>query len=108
MQGPDVGNLTVNSFALYMALLSIVAFIVVLALTLRAGKGYSDEDAEAHASEFGHTIKESHGGLPALLWVLYAFMLVWAVYYFVQHASEWAIIFAQGRAWIYRSYRHCL
>ena len=75
--------------------LGIIAIaILLLVLLLRSGHGYSVNDAESHASEYGGVIREGHGGMTSFLWVLFIFMAIWTVVYFIQHAAEFAIIFA--------------
>ena len=82
--------------ALFWTLGIIFAFIVTQILLLRSGHGYSVHDTEAHSTNFAGETKEGHGGLTAFLWFFYFVMFVWTVVYFVQHAGEFAIIFAGG------------
>ena len=89
-------NFTLGTEALYWTLTIIFAFLVTLVLILRSGHGYSVHDTEAHAMDYAGVIKEGHGGMTAFLWVFYIFMFIWTIVYFVQHASEFAIIFAGG------------
>jgi hypothetical protein len=89
-------NFTLGIDALYWTLTIIFAFLVTLILILRSGHGYSVHDTEAHSTNYAGTIKEGHGGMTAFLWVYFIFMFIWTVVYFVQHASEFAIIFAGG------------
>jgi diacylglycerol kinase len=89
-------NFTLGVDAVYWTLLIIFAFFFSLVLLLRSGRGYSVDDTEAHASEYGGVIKEGHGGMTAFLWVYFVFFLVWTVVYFAQHAGEFAILFAGG------------
>jgi hypothetical protein len=89
-------NFILGTDALYWTLAILFAFLVMLILLLRSGHGYSVQDAQAHSTDFGGVIREGHGGMTAFLWVVYAFMFVWTIVYFVQHASEFAIIFAGG------------
>ena len=93
-------NLSVNFIlgtdALYWALGILFASIATLILFLKSGGGYSVEDTQAHSTDYGGVIREGHGGMTAFLWSFYIFMLGWTIFYFVQHASEFAIIFAGG------------
>jgi hypothetical protein len=89
-------NFTLGTDAVYWTLTILFAFFISLILLLRSGRGYSVEDTEAHATDYGGTIKEGHGGITAFLWVYFAFFLVWTIIYFAQHAGEFAIIFAGG------------
>ena len=95
MQIPSL-NFALGTEALYWTLAIIFLFLVTQALLLRSGHDYTVHDTEAHAADYGGVIKEGHGGLTAFLWVFYAFMFIWTIVYFVQHASEFAIIFAGG------------
>jgi hypothetical protein len=84
----------INTFAFYITLLSIAAVVVLAALLLWSGKGYSVRDAQSHAEDYAGVIKEGHGGVTVFLWVLFAVILIWTVVYFVLHAGEFAIIFS--------------
>jgi hypothetical protein len=87
-------NYTLGLNALYWTLGIVFAALITLILILRSGHGYSVHDTEAHATEYAGIIKEGHGGMTAFLWVFFAFIFVWSIVYFVQHASEYIIIFA--------------
>jgi hypothetical protein len=89
-------NFTLGIGGLYWTLTIIFASLGTLWLLLRSGHGYSVQDTMAHSVDFGGEIKEGHGGLTMFLWIFYIFMFVWTVIYFVQHAAEFAIIFAGG------------
>lgn len=82
--------------ALFWTLGIIFAFLITQILLLRSGHGYSVHDTEAHSTNYAGVIKEGHGGMTAFLWFFYIVMFVWTIVYFVQHASEFAIIFAGG------------
>ena len=81
-------------FCFYMMLICMAAFTVFMILLLRSGHDYSVHDAEAHSTNYANVIKEGHGGLTALLWTIYAAMFIWTIVYFIQHASEFGLIFA--------------
>jgi len=87
-------NFTLGLDALYWTLTLIFAVVVTVFLIIRSGHGYSVHDTEAHAADYAGVIKEGHGGLTALLWIFYIFMFTWTIIYFVQHAGEFAILFA--------------
>jgi hypothetical protein len=87
-------NFVLGKEGFYWTLTIMFAFLGTLFLLLRSGHGYSVHDTEAHATDYARVIKEGHGGMTAFLWAFYVFMLIWTVVYFVQHASEFAIIFA--------------
>ncbi len=89
-------NYTLGVNTLYYTLTAVFSFVFALVLLLRSGRGYSVEDTEAHAEEYGGVIKEGHGGMTLFLVAFFAFFLVWTIVYFIQHASEFAIIFAGG------------
>jgi hypothetical protein len=95
MENPSL-NFILGSGALYWTLASIFAFLVTVILLLRSGHGYSVHDTEAHAANYAGVIKEGHGGMTAFLWFFYGVMFSWTIYYFIQHAGEFAIIFAGG------------
>lgn len=65
-----------------------LGFAVLMWLAYIGGRGYSVSDTEAHASDYANEIKEGHGGMTALLWVSFAAVVVWTVFYFVSHAHE--------------------
>ncbi len=95
MQSPSLNSI-LGIEALFWTLTLIFSFLVSLILLLRSGHSYSVQDTEAHSTNYAGVIKEGHGGMTAFLWVFYIFMFVWTIVYFVQHASEFAIIFAGG------------
>lgn len=70
--------------ALATAVLTYVAYL--------SGRGYSVEDTESHASDYANVIKEGHGGLTAFLWVCFAAIVAWTIFYLVQHADEFSVI----------------
>ena len=92
--GPSLNSI-LGADALYWTLTIIAAFLLMLILLLRSGRGYSVKDTEAHASDYAGVIKEGHGGMTAFLWVLFSFMFVWTIAYFALHADEFGIIFAR-------------
>jgi hypothetical protein len=85
-------NLNLMGFFLTLAI--IFGFLVFMVLLLRSGRGYAEKDVDAHAVSFPSDLKEGHGGMPAFLLVAFSAMLIWTIVYFVQHASEFAIIFS--------------
>ena len=87
-------NATLGLQGLYWTLGFIFIFVVTFILILRSGRRYSVEDTEAHSTEYAGVIKEGHGGLTAFLWTFYIIMIVWTIYYFIEHAAEFKIWFA--------------
>ena len=71
---------------------SAVAYAVLVSLAYVGGRHYSLGDAEAHSVEFSNDIKEGHGGVTALLWVTFAVVIAWTIFYLVDHASEFSVI----------------
>jgi hypothetical protein len=89
-------NFTLGVDALYWTLTIIFSAVVTLILLLRSGHGYSVEDTQAHAVDFGGEISEGHGGMTAFLWVYFILFIIWMIVYFIQHAGEFGIIFVSG------------
>lgn len=80
----------------WVAIGSVLSFVIVFILFI-SGSKYSVHDAEAHATDYGGTIKEGHGGITLFLWLLFIGMLVWTIVYFVMHWSEFAVITAYAQ-----------
>jgi ABC-type Fe3+-siderophore transport system permease subunit len=93
---PHSLNYMLGVNTLYYTLTAVFSFVFALVLLLRSGRGYSVEDTEAHAVEYGRAVREGHGGMTLFLWAFFGFFLVFAIVYFVQHASEFKLIFAGG------------
>jgi hypothetical protein len=72
-------------------LIGIVALLTYLAV--RAGKGYSVEDTQAHAETFAVGVQEGHGGMPAITLVVILFLIIWSIVYLIMHWSEFAVVF---------------
>lgn len=72
---------------LWLALLWIAALSGMLALALRGGDRYSVHDAEEHATSYGGGAREAHGPITAFLWVSYAAVVVFTIWY---SAAHWA------------------
>ena len=77
----------------WFVLLIIFSAAFLLYLAVRAGKGYSVEDTEAHAEEFGGVVKEGHGGITAFAGISIVAILVWSIVYLIMHWSEFAVAF---------------
>lgn len=90
-------NSYLGSLGYYVTLGFIAVIVLLFVLIIRSGHNYSVRDTEAHSTNYADVIKEGHGGMTAFLWVLYAVMFIWTVYYFVQHSGEFAIIFANAQ-----------
>lgn len=84
----------VNTIAFYITLLFIASVVALTILLLRSGKGYSVRDTQSHAEDYAGEIKEGHGGLPLILWILFGVILAWTIYYFIVHVAEFGIIFS--------------
>jgi len=59
---------------------------------VKSSDEFSVEDAEANADDFAGEIRDSQGPVTSWLWVAYAVMIIWAVAYLIQHASEFPAI----------------
>ena len=82
--------------AFWIAAASLV-FSVVMLWLLVAGNGRSRAgDPEAHAEGFAGVVREGHGGMTAFLWVSFALLILWTVYYFVAHAQQFLVIFTSN------------
>jgi hypothetical protein len=84
----------VPSVFFWLTIAIILATGIFTWLWLRGGHNYSVNDTEAHASDYGHVIKEGHGGLTAFLWISYAVIFIWTIVYLAQHWSEFGVIFS--------------
>lgn len=84
----------VNTIDFYFTLLCIIIVVVLTVLLLRAGKGYSVHDTQAHAENYAGEIKEGHGGLPIFLWLIFLVILIWSIVYLILHAAEFTIVFS--------------
>jgi hypothetical protein len=89
---PELVNFFRDSF--WIVIGSVIGAVFFLWLALRSGRGYTVEDTEAHASEYGEVIKEGHGGMTAFLWVTFSAFFIWTVVYFVINWEEFYVIFA--------------
>jgi hypothetical protein len=84
----------VNIRAFYVVLGCIAAFVILLVLLIRSGKGYSEQRAEADAEDYAGDVKEAHGRMTAFLWITFAFIFFWSIFYFAVHWREFIIIFS--------------
>lgn len=89
----DTGVLFNNILPFGLVLLVVIAFAILVYLAIRSGQGYSPDDADTHAEEYAGIIREAHGGMTAFLWVSFAAILIWTIVYFVQHWSEFSVLF---------------
>ncbi len=72
---------------------AVAGFAVFLYFMLRSGKGYSNDDADAHAEEYAGTIREAHGGLTAFLAISFAVIFGWTVFYYILNWSQFLALF---------------
>jgi hypothetical protein len=72
----------------------VVALCVFIWLFAMGKKNYSVDDTESHAEQFGGVIKEGHGGMTPFLWVSFAVIFSWTVYYLAVNWSQFAVIMA--------------
>jgi hypothetical protein len=84
----------VNWFAFAWVLSSIALALLIIALYIKSGFGYTVQDTEAHSINYAGVIREGHGGLTLFLWLFFTFSLGWTIYYFWVHAAEFSIWFA--------------
>ncbi|NLI54655.1 MAG: hypothetical protein GX417_10115 [Clostridiales bacterium] len=75
-------------------LVSIVLITLFIWLFARGKKSYSVDDTESHAESYANVIKEGHGGMTAFLWVSFALIFSWTVYYVVVNWSQFKVIAA--------------
>jgi hypothetical protein len=82
-----------NTF--YIVIAVAVSVVILTWLILRSGRGYSVHDTEAHAISYADDIREGHGGLTLFLVLSFLAIIIWCIVYFVQHASEFSVIFSR-------------
>ena len=80
-----------NTF--WLVIIIAVSVVIITWLILRSGNNYSVQDTEAHATDYANQIREGHGGMTLFLWVSFISIIIWAIIYLVQHASEFSVIF---------------
>ena len=85
--------MSTNVHLAWFALLIIGIVTLLVYLAVRAGKGYSVEDTQAHAETFGDVVQEGHGGMPAVALVPIIAILIWSVVYLIMHWSQFAVVF---------------
>jgi hypothetical protein len=83
-----------NLSGLFLTLTTVFGFLVFMVLLLRSGQAYTEKDVDANAVSFPENLREGHGGMPAFLLVAFSAMFIWTIVYFVQHGSEFTIIFS--------------
>jgi hypothetical protein len=88
---PDLTTFFWNSFWIVIA--SIVLTVFFLWLFIMGGHKYSVEDTEAHSEGFAGVIREGHGGMTIFLWISFAALFIWTVYYFIVTWEQFLVIF---------------
>jgi hypothetical protein len=78
----------------WIAVVSVIAFSILLIMLIVSGSRYSATDIEAEATDFPSGVKEGHGGMTAFLWLTFAGMFIWTIVYLILHWHEFAIITA--------------
>lgn len=76
---------------IWLTLIVIFSLLIFAWLVIRSQDEYSQEDANAHAEEFGGVIAESHGPVTLFLWISYGFLLIWTLAYLWVHRTEFGI-----------------
>jgi hypothetical protein len=91
---PDLVRFVRDAF--WIAVVSLV-FSAVMIWLIVVGNGRSrEEGSEAHAEGFAGVVREGHGGMTIFLWVSFALLVLWTVYYFVAHAQQFLVIFTSN------------
>ena len=80
----------VDPFFAYVALAMIAAGSILMYLVVKSSDEFSVEETEKNADDFAGVVKDSHGPVTTWLWVAYIVIIIWAVAYLIQHASEFA------------------
>jgi hypothetical protein len=80
----------VNPFYIYVSLIIIAAGSILMYLIVRSSSEFSVTETEKNADEFAGGIKDSHGPVTSWLWIVYIGLIIWAIAYLIQHASEFA------------------
>jgi heme/copper-type cytochrome/quinol oxidase subunit 2 len=88
---PEMNSFFQNS--LWLVLITIMLSVFFLWLFIIGGSKYSMEDAESHAEHYANIIKEGHGTMTSFLWVSYAVLLIWMIYYFNLNLHQFLVIF---------------
>lgn len=74
-------------------LISIAALATGIYFIISSGKDYSQERAESEAEDYAGIIEEARGPVTWFLWLSYAAIFIWTIYYFVAHGSEFSVLF---------------
>jgi hypothetical protein len=82
--------------AFWIALASLTFAVVMLWLIVVGNGRLSAEGLEAHSEGFAGVIREGHGGMTVFLWVSFALLILWTVYYFAAHAQQFLVIFVSN------------
>ncbi len=92
---PELTSFFANSF--WIGTVTVILSVFFLWLFIIQGRNYSVHDTEAHAEEFGDLIKEGHGGMTMFLWVSFAAIFVWMIYYFAINWRQFLVLFIYQR-----------
>jgi hypothetical protein len=76
----------------YITLAIIAAGVILMWLMVRSSDEFTVEETEHNSDDFAGVIRDSHGPVTSWLWVAYVVMVVWAIAYLIQHASEFPAI----------------
>jgi hypothetical protein len=89
---PELIDFFRNAF--WITITSIIVTVFFLWLFIMGGQKYSVEDTEAHSEGFGGVIREGHGSMTIFLWVSFAALFIWTIYYFIRSWEQFLVIFA--------------
>jgi hypothetical protein len=80
--------------SLWVFIISVSAISIFIWLFVIGKDHYSVDDTESHAEDYANVIKEGHGGMTPFLWVSFAAIFGWVVYYVMVNWSQFAVIIA--------------
>jgi hypothetical protein len=74
--------------------ISLVTLLVFLWLFVIGGNRYGVDKTEEHSENFASVVSEGHGPTTIFLWLCYAAVLIWTIYYFWVNGQQFWILFA--------------